>query len=118
MVCHKTPYFISIYISFVNSKLSLNPVADPPYCSQQHFQDIGQITFLLTHFKIPLISYFRLVAKQVKSGETTKKFLQMSHFLLHSFIEHSLCLVVLGNNNGDKISLRFLFFLLRFLCDT
>ena len=118
MICHKTPYFISIYITFVNSKLPLNPVADPPYCSQQHFQDIRQIAFLLTDFKIPLISYFRLVAKQVKSGETTKRFLRMSHFLLHSFIEHSLCLVVLGNNNGDKISLRFLFFLLRFLCDT
>ena len=35
----------------------------------------------------------------------------MSHFLLHSFIEHLFCSAVLGNNNGDKISLRFLFLL-------
>ena len=42
-----------------------------------------------------LVLYFRLVAKQVNSGETTKKLLQMSHFLLHSFIKHSFFLVVL-----------------------
>ena len=52
-----------------------------------------------------------MIAKQVKLGETTQKFLQMSHFLLHSFIEHSFCLVVLGNIDGDKISHRFLFLL-------
>ena len=46
-----------------------------------------------------------------KSGETSKKFLQMSYFLLHYFIEHSFCLVVQGNNDGDKISLRLLFLL-------
>ena len=66
---------------------------------------------LLSHFQIPVILYFQLVAKQVNSVETTKKFLQISHFLLNSFIEHSFCLAVVGNNDGDKISLKFLFLL-------
>ena len=35
----------------------------------------------------------------------------MSHFLLHSYREHSFCSAVLGNNDGDNISLRFLFLL-------
>ena len=52
---------------------------------------------------------------QVKSGKTTKKFLYMSHFWLHSFIGHLFCLVVLENNDGDRISLRSLFC---FACDT
>ena len=47
----------------------------------------------------------------VTSVETTKKFLQMSRFLLHSSIEHSFCLVVLGNNDGDKSFVKFLFLL-------
>ena len=55
--------------------------------------------------------YFCLVAKQGKSGETTKKFLQNLHLLLYSSIEHSVCLVVLGSNDGDKIYLKFLFLL-------
>ena len=58
-----------------------------------------------------LILYFRLVAKQVKLGETTKKFLQVSHFFLYFSIKHSFCLVVVRNNHGDKISLKFLFLL-------
>ena len=52
------------------------------------------------------MSYFRLVEKQVKSGETTKKLFKMSHFLLRSFIEHSFCLVDLRNNDSDKVSLK------------
>ena len=48
-----------------------------------------------------------MIGKQVKAGETIEKFLQMSHFLLHSFIDHSFRLVVLGNNDGDKISNNF-----------
>ena len=81
-------------------------MADPTYCLPQHLQDTKQITFLLSHFEIPLKVYFRLVEKQVKSGETTKTFFKMSHFLLHSFIEHSFCLADLGNNDNDKVSLR------------
>ena len=52
------------------------------------------------------MSYFRLVEKQVKSGETTKTFFKMSHFLLHYFIEHSFCLVDLRNKDCDKVSLK------------
>ena len=46
----------------------------------------------------------------VKSLQTTEKFLQVSHFLLHSSIEHSFCLLVPWNNHGNKI------FKLLFLC--
>ena len=78
---------------------------DRIYCFPQHFLDIKQIIFLQSHYKMPLVLYFRLVTKQVKSVET-EKFLQMSHFLLRSSIEHLLRLVVLGNNGDDKISLK------------
>ena len=34
----------------------------------------------------------------------------MSQFLLHFSTKHSFCLVVLGNNDDDKIYLKFSFF--------
>ena len=58
-----------------------------------------------------LTLYFCLVEKQVKSVKTTKEFLQMLHFLLRSSIELLFCLVVLWNNDGDKIYLKFLILL-------
>ena len=111
MVYHTTPYFTSAYIPFVTSKSFFKASDRPNILLPQHLQDIRQTTLLLPHFKIPLILYFRLVEKQIKSGEITKRFLQMSHFLLHSFIKHSFWLLVLGNNDGDKIFLRFVLLL-------
>ena len=116
MVCHTTSYFTSVYITFVNSKSFFKASGRPSILLTTTFpgyekNNISTVTLPLTLRKIPLILYFRFVAKQVKSGETTKTFLHMSHFLLHYFIAHSLCLKALGNNDGDNISLRFLILL-------
>ena len=62
--------------------LSLKPVAEPIYC---------------------------LVAWQVNSVGNARKFLQMSHFLLHFSIEQLFSFIVLGNKNGDMSSFKFLF---------
>ena len=109
MICHTTPYFTSVYIFFVNSKSFFNASGRPNMLLTTTFAGYQINSFSIVVLQIPLVLYFRLVAKQVKSGKTTKTFLQMSRFLLHSFIEHSLCLVVLENNDVDKISLRSLF---------
>ena len=106
MVCHTNPYFTSVYITFVNSKSFFKTSGKPNILLTTTF-----VGYQRNNFKIPLIFYFRLLGNPVKSRETTKKFSQISHFLLHSFIEHSFCLVVLGNNDGNKIYLRFLFLL-------
>ena len=102
------PVFISI-LWILNDSLKL--VVDPTYCLPPHLQNIKQMTFLLSHFKIPIIFYFCLVAKQVKSEKITKMFLQMSHFLFNFSIEHSFCLAILRNNDGNKTSLKFSFLL-------
>ena len=48
-------------------------------------------------------------SSKVNSVETTKRFFHKLHFSLHSSIEHSSCLVVLGNNGVGEITLKFLF---------
>ena len=109
MICHTTPYFTSVYIFFVNSKSFFNASSRPNMLLTTTFAGHQTNNFSTVALQIPLVLYFHLVAKQVKSGKATKTFLQMSRFLLHSFIEHSLCSVVLENNDVDKISLTFLF---------
>ena len=109
-VSHTTSYLTSIHITSVNSEYFFKAIGRPNILLTTTFAGYQIVAILLPHFKNPLLLYFGLVAKQVKSGETNKKFLQMSLFLLHSFIEHLLCLVVLGNNYGGKIFLKFLFF--------
>ena len=111
MVYQTIPYFTSIYSNFV-SYLSFFQASGRPKIFFttlfSGYQINNTSTFTLQN---PFILYFRLVTKHVKSGETTKRLLQMSHFLLHLSIEHLLCLVVLGNNDGEKFSLKFLFLL-------
>ena len=60
------------------------------YCFPQHLHDIKYITFLEVHFKMPLILYLRLVAKQVNSVEATKNLVQMSHLFWHFSEDHIL----------------------------
>ena len=67
--------------------------------------------FLVLQVKIPLILYLRLVAWQVNSVKTTRKFLQISHLLLHFSIEQLFSFIILGNNDGDMNSFKFLFLL-------
>ena len=43
--------------------------------------------------------------------ETTRKFLQISHLLLHFSNEQLLLLIVLGNKDGEMSSFKFLFLL-------
>ena len=111
MVCHTTPYFSSIYITFVNSKSFFkssgrtNILLTTIFAGHQK-NNISTITLQnLLNFISPLAS------KASKVRRNYKKFLLMSYFLLHFSIEHFLCLVGLGNNDGDKISLKFLFLL-------
>ena len=59
--------------------------------------------------KKPLILYLRLVAWQVNSVDNTRKFLQISHLLLHFSIEQLFSFIVLGNKDGDMSSFKFLF---------
>ena len=67
--------------------------------------------FLVLQVKVPLVLYLRLVAWQVNSVETTRKFLQISHLLLHFSIEQLFSFIILGNKDGDMSSFKFLFLL-------
>ena len=102
-----TPHLtLPMFITFVNSK---------SFFKTSHTQHIAYPTICRVSNNISTVtlqnSFNFIFSLHYKSGETSKKFLQMSHFLLHSFIEHLFCLVVQGNNDGDKISLRLLFLL-------
>ena len=108
VVCHNTHCFTSIYITFVNSKSLFKASGSPKMLPATTFEGYQINQIFTVALQNSLTIYFRLLAKQVKSGETTKKF---SHFLLHSSIEHSCCLVVLGNNDSDKMYLKFSFVL-------
>ena len=94
MVSHTIPYFTSIYITFVYSLLFFKASCRPNTFFTTTFAGYQINNTSTLTFQNPFILYFRLVAKQVKSGETTKKLLQIPHFLLHLSIEHSLCLFV------------------------
>ena len=59
--------------------------------------------------KKPLILHLHFVAWQVKSVDNRRKFLQISHFLLHFSIEQLFSFIVLGNKDGDMSSFKFLF---------
>ena len=107
MVCYTIPYFASIYITFVNSKLFFKASGRPYIMLTVTFAEY-QINNISTVTVQKLLNFiFVLGRKASKSGEITKKCLQMSHFLLHSSIEHSFCLVFLGNNDDHKSSLKF-----------
>ena len=111
MVCHTTTYFTSIYITLVNSKTLFKVSGRPNILLTTTFAEYQINNISTVTLQNPLNFIFPLGSRASKSGKTTKKFLQMSHFLLNSFIEQSFCLVVLGNKDGDKISLRYFFIL-------
>ena len=67
--------------------------------------------FLVLQVKVPLVLYLSLIAWQVNSVETNRKFLQISHLLLQFSIEQLFSLIVLGNKDGDMSSFKVLFLL-------
>ena len=67
--------------------------------------------FFVLQVKVPLILYLRLVAWQVNSVETTRKFLQISHLLLHFSVEQLFSFIILGNKDGDMSFFIFSFLL-------
>ena len=66
--------------------------------------------FLVLQVKVPLILYLHLVAWQVNSVETSRKFLQISHLLLHFSIEQ-FSFIILGNKDVDMSSFKLVFLL-------
>ena len=105
VVCHDTHCFTSIYVTFVNSKSFIKASGSPKMLPATTFEGYQIDKISTVTLQNSLTIYFRFVANQVKSGETTKT---LSQFLLHSSIELSCCLVVLGGNNSDKMCLKFL----------
>ena len=85
------PVFISF---FMNSKLFFKASGRSKILIVTTFvgYQINNISIVIV--QNPLNFIFLLGSKTIKFGETTKKFLQMSHSLLHSFVEHLFCLVV------------------------
>ena len=51
--------------------------------------------FLVLQGTVPLVFYLHLVEWQVNSMETTRKFLQISHLLLHFSIEQLFSFIIL-----------------------
>ena len=67
--------------------------------------------FLVLQVKVPLILYLRLVALQVNSVKTTRKFLQIFYLLLHFSIEQLLSFIILGKKDGNMSSFKFFFYI-------
>ena len=67
--------------------------------------------FLVLQVKEPLILYLRLVALQVNSVKTTRKFLQIFYLLLHFSIEQLLSFIILGKKDGNMSSFKFFFYI-------
>ena len=114
MVCHTTPNFTSVYITFVNSKSGFKASGRPNILRTTTFagyqiNSICSVTlqnFLNFIFPYFYISTFPLAYWKVLANVT---------FSITFFCRTFICLVLLGNNGGHKISLRFLIF---FVCDT
>ena len=106
-----TLFYQCLYITFVNSKSFFKASDRPNILLTTTFAGYQINNIFTVTLQNSLNFIFPLVSKASKVRRNYSKLLADVTLLLNLFIEHSFCLLVLGNNDGDKISLR-LFFLL------
>ena len=115
MVCHTTPNFTSVYITFVNSKSGFKASGRPNILHTTTFAGYQINSICSVTLQNFLNFIFPLGSKSSKVRRNYWKVLANVTFSITFFCRTFICLVLLGNNGGHKISLRFLIF---FVCDT